>query len=815
MRLQRIFITLLGIYLVFIGGSAYYQLIFPVRWLHPLLITTVTGVWLLNRIRQRQGFPHSPLNQPLLAAVAVWVITALFGADPRMAIEHIWFPIIHIILFLMLVDLMQRGRDKLLWEAQFMLVAVVIFLSALETASWYFGLGITPGTNLGWVDVIGQGAWLPLQPLRLSLTMNISTLLAGYAAPLVSICAVFALTTHRRDYRIVFFGLAAILLLILIFTFSRGGILSLLTAGGIWLGFQLWRLPAIAQRNGFRVLIGATAIVGVVGLASISIITISQNSNRSFGDAGRLDMWRSAVLMLRDHPLTGVGPGLFGRAFRDYRDPALAQDKLASAHNAFLNTAAETGLPGIIVSLWLLVACMRTWYARWKNAPSSVYRQRLEICLAALLGLGIHSLVDVFTITPIVLLMLLLVAYMTASTTPEERATVRTVRQGWRQQILPAAAILLLVAYAGWFIRINDALNRYLDGFRQPETSIQQTQQAAALDSYLRLYPLYLAFRSAQNSDLSQSIAAYREALALEPTWDTGWMNLAALELRAGNIDAAIDHLDRARQINALNPASLYWGILNEEQRSASDEAIIDAYLTALKFAPSLPLSDIWWESPLRQQALQHYLPELSVEHQYRILRIHAPDQAAALIPTEPQTAADWWIVGESALTTGETQRAIDAFTQSILLSPTAGDYYAARARAYLALDQAAADRDLNIAQLLGTYAEHPSAIRATMTTNPDDRYRLRVVALPPRPTLQEFAAVLYGRPAQFDLLPEMRWPGPGRAAMQPWYDIAAERLASGQIDEAIRAYQAILDYAPDEQEARDMLEQLTRHDNP
>lgn len=49
------------------------------------------------------------------------------------------------------------------------------------------------------------------------------------------------------------------------------------------------------------------------------------------------------------------------------------------------------------------------------------------------------------------------------------------------------------------------------------------------------------------------AIRTYQQALALEPTWDTGWINLAVLQLRRGNNEIALDYLDKARQINSHN----------------------------------------------------------------------------------------------------------------------------------------------------------------------------------------------------------------------------------------------------------------------
>jgi hypothetical protein len=80
----------------------------------------------------------------------------------------------------------------------------------------------------------------------------------------------------------------------------------------------------------------------------------------------------------------------------------------------------------------------------------------------------------------------------------------------------------------------------------------------------------------------------------------------------------------------------------------------------------------------------------------------------------------------------------------------------------------------------------------------------------------QNFDGVLYaGRVASFRPLPEVRAPGPGAYAMQPWYDIANDFERAGQTEDAARIYRAILDYAPDEMLARERLEGLTLSLNP
>jgi hypothetical protein len=72
MRLTRVIAMLLAVEILFLGGSAYYTLVFPVRVLHHIVITLVLALWLVLRLRSGQGLPHTPLNLPLFAAAGVW-----------------------------------------------------------------------------------------------------------------------------------------------------------------------------------------------------------------------------------------------------------------------------------------------------------------------------------------------------------------------------------------------------------------------------------------------------------------------------------------------------------------------------------------------------------------------------------------------------------------------------------------------------------------------------------------------------------------------------------------------------------------------
>ncbi|RMG84458.1 MAG: hypothetical protein D6712_11255, partial [Chloroflexi bacterium] len=242
-RLSRLGFIFLAFYLVFIGGSVYFVFFFPIRVFHHIFITLLLGLWFISRIRNG-GLPSTALNYPLYAAIIVWILTGVTSSVPRLAFENMWLPIVHAVFFFAIADLFQRGRQRMVFDAIFILSALVIFITGLEIASWWFGLGITPNTQIGWSQIPLAPPSLP----RVSLAMSVSTLLAGFTAPLITLALGWSLTTHRGDYRLALRLLGALLLIVLLMTNSRGGILSATAAIGTFLAIRLAQHPQVKQR---------------------------------------------------------------------------------------------------------------------------------------------------------------------------------------------------------------------------------------------------------------------------------------------------------------------------------------------------------------------------------------------------------------------------------------------------------------------------------------------------------------------------------------------------------------------------------------
>jgi O-antigen ligase len=142
------------------------------------------------------------------------------------------------------------------------------------------------------------------------------------------------------------------------------------------------------------VLLGAraTAVVGATALALAAALLIAfppvAKRVLSVGDRTvnqeRIYLWESAVAMIADNPVTGIGPGVYSLCTPPYREKyRFAFQTNCHAHNTFLQVAIETGIPGLI----LLVAFLTAWYRRvWPLARGGLSGER-GLALGAVLAI--------------------------------------------------------------------------------------------------------------------------------------------------------------------------------------------------------------------------------------------------------------------------------------------------------------------------------------------------------------------------------------------------------------------------------------------
>lgn len=185
----------------------------------------------------------------------------------------------------------------------------------------------------------------------------------------------------------VYLGLGIVVLLGIALTGSRGAIIAI--------GVQALYFVLISKKSRLLAL-------ALVLTASLVVVTIADQSlwdrfasltaegdaadYNLEGRAGRIEIWKNGLKIVADNPVLGVGVGMFGTAH------FMLDGKIGlTAHNTYLQFAAELGLPGLILYLALLCSAWRLITRHVEESDQAGARARWAALKVGLIGFGVAS----------------------------------------------------------------------------------------------------------------------------------------------------------------------------------------------------------------------------------------------------------------------------------------------------------------------------------------------------------------------------------------------------------------------------------------
>ncbi|MFP4063894.1 MAG: O-antigen ligase family protein [Bacteroidales bacterium] len=225
-----------------------------------------------------------------------------------------------------------------------------------------------------------------------------------YGAVLALVAPFFIVMAFNRSGSVLRRRLAVMVFLLfcagILFSFSRASWLSLIVAAG---GFVI-----LVFRLKFRfILAGLILLLGIFALFQTEIVMqLERNQQESSGDFSehvqsitnitsdasnleRINRWRSAYRMYEERPVFGWGPGTYQFVYapfqraEDYTIITTHFGDLGNAHSEYIGPLSESGLPGMLFFIGLVLALMATGVKLYKQAPD---REMRLIALGLTLG---------------------------------------------------------------------------------------------------------------------------------------------------------------------------------------------------------------------------------------------------------------------------------------------------------------------------------------------------------------------------------------------------------------------------------------------
>ncbi len=643
--LKRALLSLIILYLVLLGGTYNGILTGSNRLITVLLMGAAVIAWLWMRRGWR--WHRTALDGAILLWCAAFAISLAGNLDQwrRIAIG-LYFMGIYIGAWYVLEDLLANHALRREWLIDGLLIAgaPVVFFGYAQVYS-----------------ALLNGAALP-RPVSILGNANALAALLVLLIPFI----LGRLMTARAPLARVSLSIYGVSVLGLIgLSFSRGGWIGAAAALAVWVILtpslrRLWsRLPhliqwALAGCGVLALLVGLYVIVESLGISGRSIDV-------------RMWIYETAIQTFREQPLTGSGLFSFGADLARLNSLPPSEPH-SHAHNLILHVAAEMGIVGLaalLLTAWMVLRSLRR-----ERDPITV------MGAAALAGFVVHQMFDLPAMMPTIALVALIALALMLPAEGEP------IRGRWQPALLGIGGLALTLAglwsaftYSGYLSVVSSGANGDYNA------AAEQLQPFIDGDPSLAIYPkqqgmLFALAAAAGDPQAAQSAADdFERYTQLEPSYASGWANLAAMEQALGQSDAALAAM---REAAALAPRS--WSILyrygNYAEALGDDAAAQQAYQQAVGLGADIILIPDWDQSPLRR-AISVDESQLTPLAQTLVLLERGEIAAAqAKWASEPHLddARDHAMSMLIALSAGDQSRAEAEFEQARRLVTNIGD---------------------------------------------------------------------------------------------------------------------------------------------
>ena len=353
-------------------------------------------VWLLGMAFDRTALPRTPFNLAFVLLGVALGVGILVSADPMETLPKATGVVLGLAVWRFVVIAVGRRPHVALAVALLLLIclgfSVTGVLSLRELPKIPALTAANPFRNLALPGL----AQLSTHPNQLA------ALISFFLPLLVSLAVGPRPGPSRRLWRVALALVALLVVAILILTQSRGGWIA--TAAGLFALAALWAavLPPSHARRGLRLVVGlavlaALAVAVWIGPTTLWEMWLNPPADTAVGTLRTLGVrraiWPWGATAVGDFLFTGVGLGAFRQVvFRLYPLLPWPDYDLGHAHNIFLQTALDTGLPGLVAYLAVLFVAAAVGWRVARRDPG--FRAVSLGLLAGLVALHVFGLAD-------------------------------------------------------------------------------------------------------------------------------------------------------------------------------------------------------------------------------------------------------------------------------------------------------------------------------------------------------------------------------------------------------------------------------------
>lgn len=352
--------------------------------IHLLTLVALTAFLMEKSLTWNWKWITTPLDKPIFILIILSILSTVFSMHRYTSIWSTILLLNYIVIYYLIIHSVRtRVQFK---QLIYVIIGVAAFLSILGFFK-LFGANPFP-----WWEYRDPST----SALRMAATFFNADHLAGYMEMAIPLLLGLFLLGYRNAKIALMVCLAFFMFLAIGLSLSRGGWFGLSTG----LGFMILALLANRRREKKLILLAAIYgffIIGFIFLSHTPVVerirTLELLDEKEESPLKlRILRWRGTIEMIKDHPLTGSGPGTYSNIFTQYQPPGFG-NRSYFAHNDYLHFTAEMGLSLIAVVVWMIIALYRKGFKKLKNR-SRLVRGTTAGALSGIAAILIHSFGD-------------------------------------------------------------------------------------------------------------------------------------------------------------------------------------------------------------------------------------------------------------------------------------------------------------------------------------------------------------------------------------------------------------------------------------
>ena len=354
-----------------------------------LALAALYVMWVVEFLLNRESRPPVPrLNWSVVLYGVVGALSLCVAKDVKLASFQL-FAIVEGLLFYVYLASWVRTREDVLFVLRFLFLGLILesllmmYLGASGQESFKFA-----GMKARIDDQDPYSSPSALGLPRVGGTVGSPNGCAGYLTMLLAPALSVLFSKYRQSLKslamLAFFvgGIALVL------TFSRGGWLASFISVVLLFGFAARRI-----RIPRWVMFSAVAAVLIAGVIFKSAISDRLTNSDQGAAQSRIPLMHTAVEMIADNPVLGVGLNNYPLRMQEYATPDVQW--LYTVHNKYLLDWAEMGIGGLFALVWFLVLMIRRGFQSWKAGDPFLSPIAMGLT-AAMIATMLHMMVELY-----------------------------------------------------------------------------------------------------------------------------------------------------------------------------------------------------------------------------------------------------------------------------------------------------------------------------------------------------------------------------------------------------------------------------------